>query len=858
MSARNTGRQKWRYYEMKKQVVSILLALAMSNNLVMPAFAETADVATQQMAVTGTEAVQGTVNNEIVETIDEVADTENSCGEDAVWAVKDGVLTISGTGSMADYSSEKEQPWNDERSAITSVVVSDGIISVGDFAFYGMENLESVTLPDSVTVMGKYVFKNCVKLKNITLPAGLTAIGESAFNGNSSLEQITIPDGVQKLPGYIFKNCSLLKSVELPEKMSRIGESAFFGCSSLEKITIPEGVYTIWSYTFKGCTSLKDVSLPSTLIKLDEAAFYGCKSLASIEIPSNVAIIGVYCFKNCSSLVQIKLPEKLTEIREAAFYATAIPSIEIPEGVTSIGPYAFKNCTALKDIVLPDTLTSVGESSFYGCVALNSITLPKNVTSIEGYAFKNCTGLKEIGLPDSLKSIGDSAFYGCTSLKKIDIPKNVSAVGDYAFARCSNLHEVTFNGNAPTIYANSFSKVTATIIYPTNRTGWWIKGNKYGGTLTWEGRVVDINPGRVNVPQMGRMVQLIDDDEIAAYDLYEDEACTKLIEHVDCDDTTNMQKNIKNVMFPEAYASQTLYYVITDKLGFKTVHAVTDPLSISRATVSVNNGVITIYDPNNIDMYFVYADENCKTKIISMSCGKPDSRCLLEFPNGYSKVWIEVVSVTGAKKVLCVTNDVSGDSDNSDESEDRKTSVVYEDGKISISDPDAINIYSIYADEDRRILISNGIGYNMYIGARIDYPSGYDMVWVSVIDGKGNKTVTKLRPDHLGSYQITSMGKGYVRIGLFDKDGIASYALYTDSSRTTLISESTVENAPERYVVSYPEEYNSVYVVFTDVNGNSTEFEAENPYKNTSDGDTGNTGGNTGGDTENIGGSVPS
>ena len=97
-----------------------------------------------------------------------------------------------------------------------------------------------------------------------------------------------------------------------------------------------------------------------------------------------------------------------------------------------------------------------------------------------------------------------------------------------------------------------------------------------------------------------------------------------------------------------------------------------------------------------------------------------------------------------------------------------------------------------------------------------------------------------------------------MRIGLFDKDGIASYALYTDSSRTTLISESTVENAPERYVVSYPEEYNSVYVVFTDVNGNSTEFEAENPYKNTSDGDTGNTGGNTGGDIGNIGGSVPS
>ena len=67
------------------------------------------------------------------------------------------------------------------------------------------------------------------------------------------------------------------------------------------------------------------------------------------------------------------------------------------------------------------------------------------------------------------------------------IPKNVSKVGAYAFSRCSSLSQVTFRGNAPEIGDSAFSKVTATISYPADKTGWTQdKRNNYGGTLTWE------------------------------------------------------------------------------------------------------------------------------------------------------------------------------------------------------------------------------------------------------------------------------------------------------------------------------------------------------------------------------------
>lgn len=45
-----------------------------------------------------------------------------------------------------------------EDSAITSVIISDGIVSVGWFAFNGCNRLTSVTVPNSVTEIGYYAF----------------------------------------------------------------------------------------------------------------------------------------------------------------------------------------------------------------------------------------------------------------------------------------------------------------------------------------------------------------------------------------------------------------------------------------------------------------------------------------------------------------------------------------------------------------------------------------------------------------------------------------------------------------------------------------------------------------------------
>lgn len=72
------------------------------------------------------------------------------------------------------------------------VIISNGVESIGDFAFASCSKLSEIDIPDSITTIGKWAFALCSSLSKITIPDSVTSIGEGAFINCTSLKTIYI------------------------------------------------------------------------------------------------------------------------------------------------------------------------------------------------------------------------------------------------------------------------------------------------------------------------------------------------------------------------------------------------------------------------------------------------------------------------------------------------------------------------------------------------------------------------------------------------------------------------------------------------------------------------------------------
>ena len=241
--------------------------------------------------------------------VNDFSDAENSgeCGDNVTWYLDEttGTLTISGTGNMYGYPGDG--PFTKSKVPIITVIIADGVTSIGMGAFDSCTSLESVTIPDSVKLIDLGAFYNCTSLRSITLPDTIGEIWNYTFFGCASLRSITIPDSVTMLANHAFEGCASLESVTLSASIGSVGDDAFKGCASLRSITIPDSVTWIGSDAFQGCTSLESVTLPDTLESIQYYAFSDCTSLKSITIPDSVTNIDGDAFRNCTSLTSIDI-----------------------------------------------------------------------------------------------------------------------------------------------------------------------------------------------------------------------------------------------------------------------------------------------------------------------------------------------------------------------------------------------------------------------------------------------------------------------------------------------------------------------------------------------------------------------
>ncbi len=312
-----------------------------------------------------------------------------TCGENLTWTLdSDGVLTISGTGAMTNFTNSYATPWNDFKKNIKSVIIESGVESIGNNAFYNLSNLSTINIANTVTSIGNSVFTLCKSLESIALPDSLTEIGSTVFNYCEALQSIVLPANLTTLPDHTFTNCTSLTDISFPQNLHTIGDYAFHNCQSLQTITIPSTVTTIGTGAFWNCSALTAVYLPLDLTDIDVQQFKGCDSLQSITIPAeNTAFCtedGVLYNKNKTVLLYYPAGKADAEFT-------------VPESVVEIGGYAFYNCKNLITVIVPEgSLTSIDSNAFRGCSSLTSIILPVELKTIGTYAFADCDALTDI------------------------------------------------------------------------------------------------------------------------------------------------------------------------------------------------------------------------------------------------------------------------------------------------------------------------------------------------------------------------------------------------------------------------------------------------------------------------------
>ena len=320
------------------------------------------------------------------------------------------------------------------------------VTSIETYAFYGCNDLTSVTIPEDIISINGYAFWNCPALQTVYFNAINCTSMQTSYNSNaysvfssnasgaaSALTRVVIGSSVTRIPNYAFKGSEdIYQRLVIPASVTEIGHYAFYNCNSMVQMVIQgNGLQTIGDYAFYGCSVLANaLNLPNSVTTVGQHAFYGCSVLPSVTIGTGLTTIGGYAFWNCPNLTTVN------------FNATNCTTMFTRTGTSSSGFQYW----------------SVFDSGTSNMIAtpIETLNIGSNVTKIPDCAFRNSTNLtSNIAIPNATTYIGTYAFYGAKSTT-LTIGTGVTSIGEYAFWECPNLATVNFNAtNCTSMYTRT-------------------------------------------------------------------------------------------------------------------------------------------------------------------------------------------------------------------------------------------------------------------------------------------------------------------------------------------------------------------------------------------------------------------
>ena len=356
----------------------------------------------------------------------------------------------------------------------TSLIIPDGVESIGIGAIMGGDSLTSISIGKGLKNLSASSF-NLKPKKPISIYWNAAHCDMNNLNYYDSpwsdeirkntmdftlgkdvrvipayicygfkIKSLTIPDGVQTIEKAAFFS-SALNSVSMPNSVIKIGEEAFYRCDSLRQVTLSEQLTELPILLFAQCTALSSVKLPEGLKKIGGSAFWYCTALNAVNIPSSIDTIESGAFEQCYSLTSLSIPDEVEYIGNNAF--GGIPHIQYHGNASWGWGEQYWGARYMNGFV--DSIFIYEDDTKQRLVACarsaqGHLDIPDHVKYIGRSVFMNCDKLTSVYIPGSVESIGYQAFHSCTSLKNVVFDEGVQSLGSYLFKYCDSLESVTF------------------------------------------------------------------------------------------------------------------------------------------------------------------------------------------------------------------------------------------------------------------------------------------------------------------------------------------------------------------------------------------------------------------------------
>ena len=401
--------------------------------------------------------------------------TENNiitydCGENgnnvtATLNTDTGVMTISGSGKMADYN-VIGQPWVGQKDNIKHLVVENGVTSIGNNAFSYCTKLIDADMSKALSLRSiSTSFWVCEELNNVVLNEGLKEIGGSAFSICTKLKSIHIPSTVEKIGSWCFQQCDILEEVTFANnsQLTAIEGATFYDCTKLKKITIPKSVKVIKKENangaFSGCSDLKSVIFEpgSQLEEVDLGAFPNRSDLTIYCEESKNNILGgkggnIKSLNALDPVVTFDVDGDTSEqhVKDNHFKATKPATDPTKAGYIFAGwytkykdgnwaenPFDFNNTVIMDNMTLYAKWNVGGDCGKDGSTVKWELDTVTGVMTISGSgAMADYSGpssqpwadqrssINRVVIGDEVTSIGRNAFVNCPGLKAVELPPN--------------------------------------------------------------------------------------------------------------------------------------------------------------------------------------------------------------------------------------------------------------------------------------------------------------------------------------------------------------------------------------------------------------------------------------------------